>query len=64
MIKVYYSIQAAEDLENIFYGLAFWEKHPMELSQVAAYVREIRKACDNLGETIVRRKCIYKVHQQ
>ena len=64
MIEVYYSIQAAEDLENIFYGLAVWEKHPMDLAQVADYVREIRKVCDDLGNTIVRRKCTYKIHQQ
>jgi plasmid stabilization system protein ParE len=46
MKKVFYSVRAAEDLENIFCGLAAWEKHPMELSQVAAYVSDIRKACD------------------
>ena len=64
MKKVYYSIQAAEDLENIFYGLTVWEKHPMELSQVAVYVRAIRETCDNLANTIVHKKCVYKVHQQ
>ena len=64
MKKVYYSIQAAEDLENIFYGLALWEKHPMTLMQVENYVREIRRACDNLENAIVHRKCTYKIHQQ
>ena len=64
MKKVYYSIRAAEDLENIFYGLAVWEKHPMTLEQVEDYVREIRKACDNLGNTIFRRKCTYNIHKQ
>ena len=64
MKKVYYSVQAAEDLENIFYGLAVWEKHPMELSQVVAYVRAIRKVCDDLGKAAIHKKCVYKTHQQ
>jgi len=64
MRAVYYSVQAAEDLENIFYGLAVWEKHPMELSQVVAYVQAIRQACDDLGRAIIHKKCVYKTHQQ
>jgi plasmid stabilization system protein ParE len=64
MKKVFYSVQAAEDLEDIFCGLALWEKHPMELTHVAAYVSDIRKACDSLGKSAVRRKCTYKLHQQ
>jgi plasmid stabilization system protein ParE len=64
MKKVFYSVQAAEDLENIFCGLATWEKHPMELLHVAAYVSDIRKACDKLGTNVFHRKCTYKIHQQ
>jgi hypothetical protein len=36
----------------------------MELSHVAAYISDIRRACDNLGKSVVRRKCTYKIHQQ
>ena len=64
MKKVFYSNQAADDLENIFCGLALWEKHALELSHVADYVRDIRKACDNLGKTVVHKKCSYNIHQQ
>ena len=64
MKKVYYSVQAAEDLENIFYGLAFWEKHHLELSEVISYVRAIRKECDNLGNVFIHQKCKYEIHKQ
>ena len=64
MKEVYYSFQAAEDIENIFYGLVVWKKHPMNIIQVSDYVREIRKVCDNLKNTNFHRKCTYKIHQQ
>ena len=51
-------------MENIFFGLATWEKHPMELSHIVAYIRDIRKACDNLKKSSVHKKCTYKDHQQ
>ena len=64
MRMVFYSIQASEDLENIFCGLATWEKHPLELSHVVAYISDIRMVCDNLSKYTVHKKCTYKIHQQ
>ena len=64
MKKVYYSALAAEDLEDIFYGLALWEKHHLELSEVISYVRAIRRECDNIGKAIIHQKCKYEIHKR
>ncbi len=35
----------------------------MELSQVIAYIREIRKTCDGLNKATIHKTCSYKTHQ-
>jgi hypothetical protein len=61
---VYYRKKAYEDLNNIFDGLIFWEKHLLELEHVQQYVRDIEDICNTLDSKDYHQKSIYNSHRK
>jgi hypothetical protein len=59
---VYYSIIAKDDLKKILWGLANWEKHPLEYEHAASYVSDIRKDADTICKKRYHQNCVYKQH--
>ena len=45
MNNVYISLQAVEDLNNIFTGLINWKKGALEIEHALQYVDDIEKSC-------------------
>ena len=57
---VYYGDRSKDDLKNILWGLANWEKHPLEYNHAASYVSDIRKSADSICKKHFHQNCIYK----
>jgi hypothetical protein len=43
---VIYTEPAAQDLEDILYGLITWDKHPLTFEHSYNYVHDLRMECD------------------
>jgi hypothetical protein len=61
---VYYSVEAYNDLDCIFYGLVFWPKHPLEPKHAIQYMRDIEKICSTLDCKAFHEKSTYNLHRR
>ena len=61
---IYYSQKAFDDLDNIFYGLIIWPKHPLEPEHAKQYVRNIEEMCNSLDGKFYHQKTSYITHKK
>lgn len=59
---VYYSDVARNDLRNILWGLANWEKHPLLYEHAALHVSDIRKEADTVCKKSYHCTCTLAQH--
>lgn len=57
---VIYSKDAIDDFESILYGLATWQKHPLELEHARKYVKDLRLECDTISQRTYHRNCKFE----
>lgn len=61
---VIYSEYAQIEFENILHGLVTWKKHPLEFEHAKDYVRDIRKAADDICTKTAHKNCTYQTHKK
>ena len=60
---VYYNRKVYEDLDNIFYGLIKWSKHPLAQEHVIQYIDDIEKICESLDSKPYHQRASYEFHK-
>ncbi|MDR2086141.1 MAG: hypothetical protein LBP72_03090, partial [Dysgonamonadaceae bacterium] len=60
---VYYKKEAYEDLNNIFYGLIFWEKRYLAPEHAQQYIQDIEDTCNSLDIESFHAKSLYGFHK-
>jgi len=63
MNNVYISLQAVEDLKNIFTGLINWKKGALEIEHAIKYVDDIERQCYSIGNKTYHSKAKYPKHK-
>lgn len=63
MNNVYISLQAVEDLNNIFTGLINWKKGALEIEHALQYVDDIEKSCYSIGYKTYHSKAKHPSHK-
>jgi hypothetical protein len=61
---VSYSEQSKDDLRDILWGLAMWEKHPLGYEHAMSYVGDIRYVCDHLDKQTYHRDTVNNTHKR
>ena len=61
---VLYNKQAELDLHNILIGLATWKKHPLGFEHAREYVKDIRKASDDICTSSFHKQCVFQIHKK
>ena len=60
---VYYSEVAEDDLHDILIGLATWKKMSLSFEQATNYVKDIRKAGNNICQLSYHQNVTYESHR-
>jgi hypothetical protein len=61
---VFYNETAQNDLEQILYGLATWQKHPLEFEHARNYVKALRIECEIIDTKNYHRNTSFQVHKE
>jgi plasmid stabilization system protein ParE len=61
---VIYSDSVRQDLEDIFYGLVTWKKHPLTWEHAKQYVRDIRQEADTICKKSHHFKAALNLHKK
>ena len=61
---VYYKQSAYYDLNDIFYGLIMWPKHPLAPEHAMHYVDDLEEICNTLDSKKYHQRTTYDIHKK
>jgi hypothetical protein len=64
MNKVYFSVQAEQDLSDIVVGLIFWQKFEITEPEALLYADDIYDIALTIPMLSVHQKCKYQMHRE
>ena len=64
MKRVYFNIQAEQDLSDIVIGLLSWSKISITEEQALQYADDIYLLAHSIPDLLYHQKCKYRMHQQ